>query len=98
MKLFLGPPSSTPMKPQTRQIEIFVELILQLKMALDGFNLLSITIDHYLQKKSLSLSLSVKISLSLILGKMFCLNYCLQNYSARDHFFSALLYSPDIAS
>ena len=35
-----------------------------------GFKLLSITIDHYRQKKSLSLSLSlsVKISLSLIPG------------------------------
>ena len=57
---FWGPPLSTPMKPKTRQVDIFVELFLQLKMALNGFKLLSITIDHYQHKKSLSLSLPVK--------------------------------------
>ena len=47
---FWSPPSSTPMKPKTRQVDIFIELFLQLKMALNGFKLLSITIDkksHY---------------------------------------------------
>ena len=63
---FWTPPSSTPMKPETRQEDIFVELLLQLKIALYGLKVLSITIDHYRQKKSLSLS--VKISLSLIPG------------------------------
>ena len=63
---FWSPLSSTPMKPKTRQVVIFVQLFLQLKIALYWFKLLSITIDHYRQKKSLSLSLSVKISLSLI--------------------------------
>ena len=47
---FWDPPLSTPMKPKTRQVHIFVELFLQLKMALNEFKLLSITIDkksHY---------------------------------------------------
>ena len=51
------------MKPKTRQVDIFVELFLQLKMALNVFKLLSITIDHY---RSLS---TKKVTITLTIGQ-----------------------------
>ena len=67
---FWGPPLSTPMKPKTRQVDIFVELFLQLKMALNVFKLLSITIDHYrsLSTKKVTITLTITICQNLTIA------------------------------